>query len=98
MNPDMASNNISANNCSLPLNNTSQTLQFYNVFDMNKNVIIAKSCGSRRLAGKEIFRLISDQNVVTTAVALGISSQKKRVEITCKLKKNAEKRRSKVII
>lgn len=96
--PDIASNNLSANNFSLPLKNTNQPLQSHNVFDMNKNVIIAKSSGSRKISEKEIYRLISDQNVVTTAVVVGISSQKNEVEITCKSEKDAETRLAKVII
>lgn len=55
-----------------------------------KNIVIAKTCGSRRLSGRKTYRLIAEQNISTTAVTVNISTQKNRVEISCIAEKDAE--------
>lgn len=66
---DMASN-ASTCNSSPPSSNRNQPPQpqTQNLYDNNKNIIIAKSCGFRRLPGREIYCLIADQNITTAIV------------------------------
>lgn len=51
--PEMTSNTVPNSKSSLPSGNIYQSTQFYNIYDENKNTIIAKSCGWCWISGKE---------------------------------------------
>lgn len=98
---DMPSNNTSTksqsnqhdnSNPSPSCNSINQVRQIDSTTDNNKNIIIAKTNGFRKLSGKRDLSSYCSRKYrqVTKVVMIGISSQRSTVQITCRLKRDLQ--------